>query len=351
MFKRIAYCADGTWDNATSRTNVIKIHGALTTSADQVNIYDSGLGTTGEPIGESLGGAFGTGIWRKIRHGYAHIAQLWEPGDEIFLFGFSRGAYTARSLAGMIAACGLPAQGFTDDLVDQVFDAYRDRDDRAERLARLSAFNLSDAPITMIGVWDTVGSLGIPAIFGRNDPIVYGFLDTALHPNVRNAYHALAVDEKRRQFPATLWDEPAAPGQVLDQVWFTGVHSDVGGGEPDDTPGHRPLSDITLAWMMGKASALGLKFDAEALMRYPLPLEPETAMAQLHKDPGITDWLFPTHRKIPASAKLANSVALRAQHDSSYRPKSLQFVNDALASSYSVETVVAEPFAAAAGAH
>src|SRR6201999_3695911 len=112
-----------------------------------------------------------------------------------FLFGFSRGAFTARSLAGMIAICGLPSGSFTDNCVAQAFSAYRDPVNRATLLAGLGSCGLYDAPIQMIGVWDTVGSLGIPAIFGGIDEGKFGFLDTGLHPDVKSAYQCLAIDE------------------------------------------------------------------------------------------------------------------------------------------------------------
>ena len=129
----------------------------------------------------------------------------------MFLFGFSRGAYTARSLAGMIAACGLPTKNFTDDMVETAFNAYRDKANRQNILAGLGDFGMDAANITMVGVWDTVGSLGIPSAIGLSDPIAYGFLDTSLSPKIQNAYQALAIDEKRAQFPPTLWTSQPVP--------------------------------------------------------------------------------------------------------------------------------------------
>src|SRR5437763_4901874 len=130
MSKRIALCADGTWDNADKRTNVYKLYKALPVGADQMPFYDDGVGADGDPVWKLLGGAFGTGLWQKIKDGYTKIAHVYEAGDSLFLFGFSRGAYTARSLAGMIAVCGLPTKNFTDDLVDTAFHAYRQKDKR-----------------------------------------------------------------------------------------------------------------------------------------------------------------------------------------------------------------------------
>lgn len=261
MSKRIAFCADGTWDNSSKHTNVYKLFKSLIVSSNQMPFYDDGVGVNGLTILKLLGGAFGTGLWQNIREGYTKIAHVYEAGDEIFLFGFSRGAYTARSLAGMITACGLPTKNFTDDLVEVAFGAYRDKNNRASKLQKLSGCDMHDAKIKMVGVWDTVGSLGIPSMFGGVDPLLYGFLDTSLHPNVPNAYQALAIDEMRLEFPPTLWKSTGAPGQTLEQVWFCGVHSDVGGGEPDDAEGETALSDITLTWMIDKAKGLGLEVD------------------------------------------------------------------------------------------
>jgi uncharacterized protein (DUF2235 family) len=128
MSKRIAFCADGTWDSSAKNTNVYKLFKSLAVSADQMPLYDDGVGADGDPIWKLVGGAFGTGLWQKIKEGYTKIAHVYEAGDPLFLFGFSRGAFTARSLAGMIAACGLPTENFTDDLVETAFQAYRDKD-------------------------------------------------------------------------------------------------------------------------------------------------------------------------------------------------------------------------------
>src|SRR5579884_1692366 len=195
MSKKIVLCADGTRDKTTNRTNVYRLYKALQNSADQVAFYDDGVGADGLPVDRLVGGAFGTGLWAKVKQGYTEIAHVYEQGDDLFLFGFSRGAYTARSVAGMIAACGLPTKNFDNSMVDSAFDAYRNKDQRANLLAQLNQkYEIFTPKIKMVGVWDTVGSLGIPAIFGGVSQLVYGFLDTALNPNVLNAYHALAID-------------------------------------------------------------------------------------------------------------------------------------------------------------
>jgi uncharacterized protein (DUF2235 family) len=349
MPKRIAFCADGTWDDANKHTNVYKIYKAMAVMADQIPFYDDGVGATPNPVWKFVGGAFGTGIWQKVADAYAKIAHVYEKDDEVFLFGFSRGAYTARSVAGMIAACGLPTSNFSDDLVKTAFRAYRDKDERQKILATLANRNMYAAKIKMVGVWDTVGSLGIPSVVGVVDPVAYGFLDTGLSPMIENAYHALAVDEKRAEFPATLWTSAPAPGQKLEQVWFTGVHSDVGGGEPEDPSGATSLSDITLAWMMSKASALGLQFDPAALKQYIVPLDPKYALDTLHGSWNVL-WGFPRRRAIAANSVLANTVRIRSQHDSTYRPENLAFENGVLGMAYGIDGVANEPeIAIAAG--
>ncbi len=346
MAKRIAFCSDGTWDSATNKTNVYKLYKALVVSGDQVPLYDDGVGANMLAIEKLLGGAFGTGLFEKIKDGYKKIAHLYEANDEIFLFGFSRGAYTARSLAGMITACGLPTQNFTDDLVETAFNAYRDKANRQQILQKLANCHMYNAKIKMIGVWDTVGSLGIPSVIGKVDPILYGFLDTSLSPNVLNAYHALAIDEMRCEFPPTLWTSAPAPGQMLEQVWFCGVHSDVGGGEPDDGASSTALSDITLGWMMSKASALGLQFDAAVQAQYSIPLDSKYALSTLH-----TSWSplcgIPQRRSIPNNASIANSVAIRLQADTAWRPENLVFTSGALSTNYQLANILRQPAAGA----
>src|SRR5271170_6272940 len=134
MGRRIAFCADGTWDTVTNDTNVYRLSKAIVAiPGEQYSFYDDGVGADGAPIQKLLGGAFGTGLFQKIKDGYSTISSVYEAGDEVFIFGFSRGAYTARSLAGMIGACGLPTQDFTDDMVNTAFDAYRDKLNRADK--------------------------------------------------------------------------------------------------------------------------------------------------------------------------------------------------------------------------
>jgi hypothetical protein len=274
--RNLVVCCDGTWNTPdearhgiTAPTNVAKLALAVATDGEhQLTFYEPGVGTApGEHIS---GGALGYGLSRNIRSCYRFLARNYEPGDRLFLFGFSRGAYTARSLAGLIRNCGILLDDDADR-VDAAYAFYRDRTSQthpssiASRLFR-QTYSHPAAPIHFIGVWDTVGALGIPEEFpGWKDMSerlhgwerLWGFHDTRLSAQVTNAIHALSIDEARAAFRPTLWtQDAAAPGsQNLQQVWFAGVHSEVGGGT-DDTA----LSDIPLLWMAEQAALAGLRF-------------------------------------------------------------------------------------------
>lgn len=340
MAKRIVFCADGTWQAPVNNTNVYRLYKALTVASDQVTFYDDGVGADATGVAHILQGAFGEGIFDKIKDGYTKIAHVYEPGDEIFLFGFSRGAYTARSLAGMIANCGLPTGNFSDDCVTQAFAAYRDPVNRASILAGLNTCGLGAATIQMIGVWDTVGSLGIPAIFGGVDEKLYGFLDTGLHPDVKHAYQCLALDEKRAQFPATLWTSTPSRGQTIEQIWFSGCHGDVGGGTTfaGGVDAGTRLCDITMGWMLAKALALGITIDPTVAAQY------GTLPAKFALDAIRETWTpadgAPKLRPVPPNAEISNSVGVRLQYALNYVPGSLSATNGSLAVGYSIVTLV-----------
>jgi uncharacterized protein (DUF2235 family) len=270
--KRIAICCDGTWnssdaqhDGVPATTNVSRIHDLLADDTDgQTKKYYEGVGAkSGE---RARGGALGWGLSENISRAYQDCVKIFEPGDELFLFGFSRGAYTARSLAGFIRNAGvLKRENLTEARVNEAYELYRDRsDDTRPRAAKAVEFRQRwshDTRIKFIGVWDTVGSLGIPKIgMGLVNTLFsdrWSFHDVELSSAVDFAYHALASDECRGPFAPTLWQQqPGTEGQTLEQVWFAGVHSDVGGGYTD-----RTLADIPLLWMIDKAAACGLTFD------------------------------------------------------------------------------------------
>lgn len=330
MSKRIAIYLDGTCDSPASDTNIYKMFKSTIVSHDQIAFYHDGLGVDGLPLDRLMGAEFGDGLFTIIKAVYATLAHCCEPGDAIYIFGFSRGAFTARALASMIADIGLPSDPLPAGLVDDAFAAYRDPSLRPALTAR---YGMAQPQITMVGVFDTVAAIGLlGAPEGGNDPLVAGFLDTQLHPCIQNAYQALSIDERRREFAPTLWMQsiPELPNQVLEQVWFCGGHCDVGGGY--GSPG---LSDIPLAWLTSKAAALGLIFN-------PMPQTPDAkyALGKITESWNVL-WLMPKHRTIPADATLANSVAIRLDEDPTYRPKNLNETSGVLDADYGAEVVVA----------
>lgn len=196
---------------------------------------------------------------------YKFIIWNYEIGDEIYLFGFSRGAYTVRSLAGLIRTAGL-VKNNNLRLIKDAYIMYRNRDDntqhpdgdQAEKFRAL--YSQPEVRIKFIGVWDTVGALGIPIKLLYNKT-KYLFHDTTLSSYVDFAYHALAIDEQRENFQPALWQQSENVKknnikQILEQRWFTGVHSNIGGGYPDEG-----LSDLALQWLVDKAKAVGLSFE------------------------------------------------------------------------------------------
>jgi uncharacterized protein (DUF2235 family) len=276
MSKNIALCFDGTWNKPVDpqtgqpiqdlspdddprenpeNTNVVKLKRLIDTGiGDQDVFYFNGVGT--QWYNHLSGGIAGAGLNTRIKLGYQRLAEHFTPGDRIYLFGFSRGAYTARSLGGMIRKCGVLRRDRLDRL-DAAFDLYRRRDETAdaEDAQQFRQANSVETAIHFIGVWDTVGSLGIPlAAFRGIDNVLCGFHDTSLSSIIKHGYHAVAIDENRKQYAPTLWTGQPDPGQTIEQRWFIGAHSNVGGGYADDR-----LSDLALAWMYQKASACGLR--------------------------------------------------------------------------------------------
>jgi uncharacterized protein (DUF2235 family) len=349
MAKKIIICTDGTWNSSHGigafaiDTNVRKLYCSLAETSDQMRYYDSGVGTAGTRIDRILGGVTGQGLFEKVQNGYEFIAYVWDPGDEIYIFGFSRGAYTARSLGGMLAGFGVPCKNFDNMTVQKIFGAYRQTDQalRAKMKEDLHAeYDLAPARVRMIGVWDTVGSLGVPGIlFNMLHKKKYGFLDTQLHPCVQNAYHAVCIDERRLQFTPTLWTN--ADGSMrsndhqVQQVWFSGVHCDVGGGYEDCQ-----LSEISLGWMMKKAIECGLVFSDDATAKY-LKIDPKEAQGTAHDQWKFIPWGMPRHRVIPDNAVIANSVQMRLEATSGYRPGNLATMEDGKLKGYAVEDVLA----------
>ncbi len=256
MGKNVVICSDGTWnkreDGSEKNTNVAKLYDSLSqdNSNEQVVFYDPGIGTG---MWKIIGGATGLGISQNIIDCYSYLVDHYEEGDSIFLFGFSRGAYTVRSLGGFIYRCGILRKEFKGK-IKEAYGYYRDKNLEAqEKIKSTSAVN---GNVFMIGVWDTVGALGIPVNWLNNlNPMLDKFHDTKLNPSVKFAYQALAIDESRKNFSPTLWEGVAHPGQTIEQIWFAGAHSDIGGGYKE-----HDLSDISLDWMVSKALKHGLVF-------------------------------------------------------------------------------------------
>ena len=280
--KRLAIFLDGTWNQVNSNTNVWRMR-ALCAPKDaagtpQLIYYEVG-------VNGFLGGVFGKGLNDNIRLAYEWLVENYNAGDEIYIFGFSRGAYTARSLAGLIAKLGILKPGSPIGIT-QLYDRYkRGNEETIWRLADMqSSGNLQGitteerwllkysqrAEVKMVGVWDTVGSLGLKAF--SNEGIsrsTLDYLETGLRIHILSGYHALAIDEHRGDFAPTLWSvrhpkDPnavsAAPRDIakVEQRWFVGAHANVGGGYATDL-----LSQAPLQWMMKKAQSQGLAFRNE----------------------------------------------------------------------------------------
>lgn len=213
-------------------------------------------------------GLTGVGLSANVRAAYAFLAENYEPGDELFFFGFSRGAYTARAIAGLVADMGLLTPRGMDNFPIIYNDYYKLKKlsyDEESRRQLGFRDHLPRFTIRMIGVFDTVGFHDFKftsKLFGEK----FELPNTILSPDVRYAFHALSLDERRKAFSPTLWHTPQkVEEQELLQVWFSGAHADVGGGEEDPR-----LSDITLAWMISHASKdKQLEFDLEYLFHNP----------------------------------------------------------------------------------
>ncbi|HEY7320038.1 MAG TPA: DUF2235 domain-containing protein [Candidatus Binatia bacterium] len=274
--KKLIVCADGTWndeDGAGGPTNVVKIHRLLKNNyvegVNQWTCYVTGVGTLLRD--RVRGGAFGYGLSKNILQAYRFLIDQYDEGAELYFFGFSRGAYTVRSLAGLIRNSGILRHPCVDR-IDDAYALYRNRSDKTHPKSDMAAEfrkNYSFTPeIKFIGVWDTVGSLGVPlpglrlvALLARMLNKDYEFHDTELSSCVKHAYHAVSIHEKRSTFTPTLWQKQDHSGdQVLEQVWFPGVHCDVGGGYRS-----AGLSDASLVWMIERAKECDLLFRDDAL--------------------------------------------------------------------------------------
>ncbi|MGL4812178.1 MAG: DUF2235 domain-containing protein [Beijerinckiaceae bacterium] len=333
MAKTICIFSDGTGqaggDNPIHWTNVYRLYKFTRDIAPgQIAFYDPGLGS--DPDVAENGGwsgwllklyaqSTGFGITRNIVDCYAALLLSYEPGDRIFLFGFSRGAYTVRSLGGALGCCGIPADSrggqppvtrwdqFRARLdsvrplaVEAVENVYQIRSD-ADRAAASAAFrarhNSHPALPHFIGVWDTVRALGVKGLSDLLDPFKHRFHDAALNKAVPYGRQALAIDENRETFKPELWDERKAPStQSIRQVWFAGAHTDIGGGYQDKPK----LADMPLQWMIGEAQAIDHPLIVDPAMDPPLAPD---ALAMQHDElkTGRIPWFRKDRRDFIAS--------------------------------------------------
>lgn len=279
MPKKIIIAFDGTWNlpdqapeiDGNESTNVVKLHEAILPAHKdgtvQVKFYIPGVGT--DWYDKLEGGAFGAGLSEKIIEGYKELAKTYEEGDQVFIMGFSRGAYSARSLVGLIRNVGLLKKKNINRIND-AYRLYRTRDAGADtENAKFFRETYSrEIDIHFLGVWDTVGALGIPFKSAKwFNHKYYEFHDTELSGIVLNAYHAIAIDEHRANYECALWDPIAKPNQTMEQVWFCGAHANVGGGYTNNS-----LSDVPLRWMMHKAIDCGLDLDPLKIPQVPMVL-------------------------------------------------------------------------------
>jgi len=287
MPKNIILLSDGTGNAASSiwRTNVWRLFQAIDLSAtDQVACYDDGVGTSAFKPLAILGGAFGWGLKRNVIHLYKFLCRNYAPDSKIYAFGFSRGSFTIRVLVGLVVREGLIPYTTEDDLDARAIAAYREfrrvryRTTKVGALFRPfrdiwvaaknlvlgresynSANNIKLQSIEFLGLWDTVAAYGLPVdewTIGIDRYIwPLELPDRKIWSGVQRACHALSLDDERTTFHPVLWDEAGIPEGKLTQIWFSGVHANVGGGYPDDA-----LAGVPLLWIMKQAEAAGLRF-------------------------------------------------------------------------------------------
>jgi uncharacterized protein (DUF2235 family) len=308
MAKNIVICCDGTGDEfgGDRNSNVVKLYSTLRIDGTQAGYYHPGVGTMGSPaarnwIGKqwsrAKGLAFGAGLLGNVADAYRYLMEVYADGDRVYLFGFSRGSYTARALAGVLHMYGLLSPG-NDALIPYIIRMYARKTRQAagmkETLEVAEFFKATfsrDCPLFFVGLWDTVSSVGW--IF---DPLVLPF--SARNPGMHTGRHAVSIHERRCYYRQNLWGAPFED-QSIKQVWFAGVHSDVGGSYPESESG---LSKVTLEWMLHEAAAAGLRIDhhkaAVVLGKAPRPepwmpdYVPPNANGRIHRSLRGLWWLL-----------------------------------------------------------
>ena len=338
MPRSLIVCSDGTWNTAERESsgmprpsNVVELARALlpqnSRGEAQVVFYDAGVGT-GNFIDKWTGGAIGAGLDDNVKDAYRFLVHNYAPGgrigegDRIYFFGFSRGAYTVRSAAGLIRKCGI-LHRHEGDLLDAAYRLYRKPDktpDTPEAIKFRADHSIDPVPIRCIAVWDTVGALGIPTnlplrfLSRRN----HQFHDVRLSSRVAFAFQALAIDERRKVFEPTIWEQSEkADDQVFEQAWFPGGHCDVGGGHADSG-----LSKGALGWMLQKAQVAGLEFDPGFLAG--LHPDPCGKLHDVRGVPNIPPPLRPVGLARRANESLHPSALERRAGLPDYRPRNLE---------------------------
>ena len=315
MPRKIVVCSDGTSNEyGAHNTNVVGVFEAIVKDAQQIGWYDPGVGTfdplgrfMGKRVGKILGDAFGWGLQQNIEDAYEYLMNHYEAGDRLYLFGFSRGAFTVRALAGMLHKCGLLQKG-SKNLIPYASAMYTTRDNDAIASGFKDTFCQPCQPF-FIGVWDTVGSLGY--FFGRR------FFDATLHSDTPYGYHAISIDEQRKKFLPSIWDEDKkASGQTVEQVWFPGVHSDVGGSYQE-----RGLSDGALVWLLRHAESAGLQLKPDWEDGHAPDPTDRDALHQSRK--GFWKLWRKVHRDIPEGSKIHRSAIDRLKAEIGYSPPNL----------------------------
>ncbi|MEW2399376.1 DUF2235 domain-containing protein [Streptomyces sp. NPDC046862] len=329
--RNLVICLDGTGNQlkAKGNTNVVRLFEMLDLSDPerQIAYYDPGVGTFSAaaawtPVSRALsklfGLAFGSGLKTNLAEAYTYLMRHYEPGDRIHVFGFSRGAYTARALVGMLRAVGLMRPGM-ENLVPYAVSVYaknkdwaQDDWDQLHRFTRAfcqSTDGRSAIPVEYLGIWDSVKAAGI---LRWNLHWLY----TRRIPNVRRVRHAVSIDEKRRpyrEYLVTSGDTERPVPDSVEQVWFAGVHSDVGGTFEDDPR----LATIALKWVVDGA------LDADLLLKpgayaHELGLAPEYAFGRKHRPGGVWALLTFRRRHLPLDAHVHASVGARVERDPAY---------------------------------
>jgi uncharacterized protein (DUF2235 family) len=353
MGKNIVICIDGTGNEfGVNNSNVVRLYSVLSNDEqNQIAYYHPGLGTMGSPNAISrvgklwtklCGQAFGYGLGGALEDSYRYLMENYSDRDRIFLFGFSRGAYCVRALAAMIHMYGLLQKG-NEPLIRYVLKMFKHKNRSEEYFQLGGEFKATfsrPCKIYFVGLWDTVSSVG-----WMYDPVTLPF--TAMNPSVAIGRHAVSIDEKRAAFRQNLWRGERAPGQDIEQVWFAGVHSDIGGGYPEAESG---LAKIPLQWMIENAQENGLIIDSgrmkDILGITNAKMAKPDCLARLHRSlcrfwwvlelfprrhldtriaPPAWRWKIPfsSPRHIPPGSTIHASVLERIARDPDYQPKNL----------------------------